>query len=346
MSDPLDRDVVVVGGGPAGSSAGIFLARGGLDVAVFDRGRSSIARCAHLENYPGFPAGIDVGTFSDLVRDHLRRAGCTVIDDLIESVKPVEPRRTTGGSNDDESASSDADGLAGFRVIPQEGEPVTARRVVAATRYDGEYLRGLDDDAAMFETHEHHGETSEHFDREYADRDGTTPVEGLYVATPSEADRQAITAAARGARVGKRVVADARIDEGWWPAAAEGVDWLRREAELDGEWTDRERWVEWFDTHHADAPVDPDSDRFLRVREAAIDDARSAYVDAEAIESRAAAGHRAVAERLDPSAVVDAHGPDAVLEALDDDAIVEYVAGEIDGITRENAPETVEGGSR
>ncbi|OYR56355.1 FAD-dependent oxidoreductase [Halorubrum halodurans] len=337
MTPPFDRDVVVVGGGPAGSSAGVFLARGGLDVAVFDRGRSSLARCAHLENYLGFPAGIDVGTFADLAREQLRRAGCTVVDDLVES---VERRAEGSDSVADRGTEGDDDTPGGFRVTPQEGEPVTARRVVAATRYGGEYLRSLDD-GAMFETREHGGETTERFDREYADRDGTTPIDGLYVATPSGADRQAITAAARGARVGKRVVADARIDDGWWPAAAEGVDWLRREAELDDEWADRDRWVEWFDAHHADAPVDPGSERYARVREAAIDDALSAYVDAEAVASRAAAGERAVAERLDPSAVVDAHGTETLLDAMDDEAIADYAAGDGD----EAPSEPAEGGS-
>lgn len=318
-----DRDAVVVGGGPAGCAAAVFAARGGLDVAVFDRGRSSLARCAHLENYPGFPAGIDVGTLSDLMRAQAERAGCAVVEDLVESVE-----RAGDGE------------AAGFRVTSQEGEPVTARRVVAATRYDGEYLRGLDDDEAMFEVHDHGGETHEGFDREYADRDGTTPVDGLYVASPSDADRQAVTAAGRGARVGKRVVADARVDDGWWPAAAESVDWVRREAELDDEWADRDRWVEWFDAEHADGPVDPDSERFARVREAAVDDALSSYVDAEEEAARAAAGHRALAERLDPEAVVDAHGTDALLDAMDDEAIAAHA-----GDGGSNSPH-VDGGPR
>ncbi|SDE97395.1 Pyridine nucleotide-disulphide oxidoreductase [Halorubrum xinjiangense] len=330
MSGVPDRDLVVVGCGPAGCAAAVFAARDGLDVAVFDRGRSSLARCAHLENYPGFPAGIDVGTLSELMRAQAERAGCAVVEDLVESVERADGAPGDAGDPDEPR----------FVVTPQSGDPVDARRVVAATRYDGEYLRGLDGDEAMFEVHDHGGETHEHFDREYADRDGTTPVDGLYVASPSEADRQAVTAAGRGARVGKKVVADARVDDGWWPAAAEGVDWVRREAELDGEWADRGRWVEWFDAEHADGPVDPNSARFARVREAAVDDALSAYVDADEETARAAAGHRALAERLDPDAVVDAHGADVLLDAMDDEAVAAY-AGE-EGL---DAPQA-DGGTR
>ncbi|MEZ3163969.1 FAD-dependent oxidoreductase [Halorubrum sp. RMP-47] len=331
MSDAPDRDVAVVGCGPAGCAAAVFAARDGLDVAVFDRGRSSLARCAHLENYPGFPAGIDVGTLSDLMRAQAERAGCAVVDDLVESVERA------GGDDGGPDGRPETDEPL-FVVTPQEGEPATARRVVAATRYDGEYLRGLDDDEAMFAIHDHGDETHEHFDRGYADRDGTTPVDGLYVASPSEADRQAITAAGRGARVGKRVVADARIDDGWWPEAAERVDWVRREAELDDEWADRDRWVEWFDAAHADGPVDPDSDRFARVREAAVDDARSSYVGADDEAARAEAGHRALAARLNPDAIVDAHDPDALLDAMDDETIAAHAAGDVSTVNnRSNA---------
>ncbi|QLH77222.1 NAD(P)/FAD-dependent oxidoreductase [Halosimplex rubrum] len=296
-----DHDVVVVGGGPAGCSAGVFCAREGLDTVVYDRGRSSLQRCAYLENYLGFPEGIDIETLYDLMHDHAERAGCTIVPDLVESVD-----RTDDGD--------------GFRVTPQEGEPVTARRVVAATRYDGEYMRGLDDDAAMFETHDHGDEEHEHFDKAYADHDGTTPVERLYVATPSEEDDQAIIAAGRGARVAHRVIADARIDDGWWEAVADGVDWVRREAELDDEWADRDQWVEWFDDHYAEeAPVDPDADRFRRVREASIDDSLSSYVSDGEIDTRTATGQETLAGHLDA---------ERVATAVDDETLLDHVADE------------------
>jgi len=304
-----DHDVVVGGGGPAGCSAGVFCAREGLDTVIFDRGNSSIQRCAYLENYLGFPAGIDIETFYDLMHDHATTAGCEIVPDLVESVER-------------------ADGEDGFSITPQDGDPVTARRVVAATRYDGEYMRGLDDDA-MFETYEHDGEEHERFDRSYPDHDGTTPVEGLYVASPSEeADTQAIMAAGRGARVAHRVIADARMDDGWWEAVADGVDWVRREAELDDEWADRGRWVEWFDDYYGEeAPVDPDSERFRRVRKADIDDSLSSYVSPEEIDSRAAAGQETLAAHLDPERLVAAVDAQALLSHIEDDHILDAARG-------------------
>ncbi len=299
-----DHDVAIVGGGPAGCSAGVFCAREGLDTVIFDRGRSSIQRCAHLENYLGFPAGIDIETFYDLMHGHAETTGCEIVPDLVESVD-----RT-----DDE---------AGFRVTPQEGESVTARRVVAATRYDGEYLRGLDDNAAMFETYEHDGEEHEHFDSEYADHDGTTPVDRLYVASPSEeADTQAIMAAGRGARVAHRVIADVRIDDGWWETVADGVDWVRREAERDDEWADRDNWVEWFDGYYGeDAPIETDSDRFERVREASIGESLSSYVSPDELDERAAAGQEALAVHLDVERLIAAVDAETLLDHVDDELI-------------------------
>jgi choline dehydrogenase-like flavoprotein len=306
MSASVERDVVVVGGGPAGCSAAVFLAREGLDTVVFDRGRSSLAHCAHLENYLGFPAGVDVETLYDLIHAHAETAGCEIVPDLVESVE-----RTDDGQ--------------GFVVEPQEGDSTTARRVIAATRYDGEYLRGLDDDAAMFETRDHAGEEHEQFDSEYADRDGTTPVDGLYVASPStEADTQAIMAAGRGARVAHRVIADARIDDGWWEGVADGVDWVRREAALDDEWADRDRWVEWFDDYYgSDAPVEMDSERFQRVRDADIDDSLSSYVSPGELNERVAAGQDALAAHLDVERLIATVETETLLDHIDDDLIRE-----------------------
>ena len=273
-----EYDVVVVGGGPAGCSAAVFTARYGLDTVVFDRGRSSIQRCAHLENYLGFPAGVDVETLYGLMHDHIREAGGELVADLVESV-------SLAGE--------------GFAVETEEGRRVTTRRVVAATRYDSEYLRPLGD-GAMFETDGESG-TQERFDRTYPASDGTTPFDGLYVTSPSEeTDRQAIVAAGRGARVGLAVVRDVRRAEGVPDAVAPHYDWLRREATLDSEWDDRDRWREWYDVKRPDGV---DDDRWEAVRERDIDRRRGTYLSNARIERRRERGQRRLLDHVDDSLV-------------------------------------------
>ncbi|MBX0297145.1 NAD(P)/FAD-dependent oxidoreductase [Haloarcula nitratireducens] len=304
-------EVVIVGGGPAGCSAGVFTARYGLDTVIFDRGNSSLARCAHLQNYLGFPGGIDVETFLELARDHADAAGCDVVDDMVETVEREGER----------------DGEVAFRVETQDGETVTADRVVAATRYGGEYLRPLGGDA-MFETREHGGEDHEHFDPDYADDDGRTPVDGLYVASPAgERDVQAVVAAGQGAHVARTLLAEWRRAEG----LPEGVlanhyDWLRPDSEFEGEWNERERWRERFDEHAADAEVD--DERLSTLRERAVDRAFETRRSEEEIERLTDEGHRRLAEHLDPDDVVEAVGSDAVLDAVDDERIREYLEAE------------------
>ena len=50
--------VAIVGGGVAGLSAAIFLARAKVSSAVFDRAESSLYRVSRVNNYLGFPDGV------------------------------------------------------------------------------------------------------------------------------------------------------------------------------------------------------------------------------------------------------------------------------------------------
>ncbi|QSW98006.1 NAD(P)/FAD-dependent oxidoreductase [Haloterrigena alkaliphila] len=291
--DPqFDADVAVVGGGPAGCSAGVFTARAGLETTIFDRGSSSLRRCACLENYLGFPGGIDVETFLELAQDHATDAGCRLRRDLVESVVALED--------------------AGFRLEPQDGDPITARFVIAATKYDGEYLRGLDSDDAVFVSETHDGEAVERFDRDYPDDDGRTPVDGLYVAGPlAGGGDQAIIAAGHGATIARALLEDLRRADGYWGRFAEHYDWRRLLENRDEEWADSERWVDLF---AADAPDDREESEVRRLAEAYADERDAAYLDDETASTRAERGQRRLARALDDEILLEAVDEDAILE--------------------------------
>ncbi|WP_435332530.1 FAD-dependent oxidoreductase [Haloarchaeobius sp. TZWWS8] len=299
----FDHDVAVVGGGPAGCAAAVFTARYGLDTVVFDRGNSSLRRCASLENYLGFPGGVDIDTALGLFHDHVEVAGAAIVSELVESVEQL-------------SREMDEGATTGFRLETQDGDALTARAVVAATKYDCSYLRGLDDPDRLFETRGHGENTYQHVAEGYVGRDGSTPVDGLYVAGPlGGSGDQAIIAAGHGAQVARTLVGDRRRAAGCWGDMVTHYDWLRRETELTDEWRDRERWREYFGDPPGDSDVKTDADP-ERVRESVIDDRLGTYLTDEEIERRTSRGHRRIARQLDP---------DAVLDALDDEVIRAYL---------------------
>jgi thioredoxin reductase (NADPH) len=57
-SRPRLYDCAIIGGGPAGLTAAVYLARYRRDIIVFDKGESRASLIRKSHNYPGFPDGI------------------------------------------------------------------------------------------------------------------------------------------------------------------------------------------------------------------------------------------------------------------------------------------------
>jgi len=219
------RDVVVVGGGVAGLSAAVFTARQGLDTLVVDDGGSLLRRNAHLENFPGFPLGVNARQLLDLLGEQAANAGVDRLDGRATRVSAV--RDGGGGSGD--AAGSDPVADARFVVevdaddgADLRGDPVRSRYVVAATKNEVGYLDEVDGVGILDRG------------KSYVDTDerGRTGVDGLYAAGRlAEKPHQAAVCAGHGAEVGVTILEE--DDRGFYH------DWVAPE----GYFTDRGRQV-------------------------------------------------------------------------------------------------------
>ena len=82
------RQAIIVGAGPAGMAAAIYLQRAGLSPLVLEKGEpGGLLREANLvENYPGFPGGIRGADMAALMVEQARDVGVTIAKERAERI--------------------------------------------------------------------------------------------------------------------------------------------------------------------------------------------------------------------------------------------------------------------
>src|SRR5512143_2047934 len=108
-------DLICIGGGPASLTAALYAAREGLDVLVIEKsglgGQAGVTE--RLDNFPGFPDGINGGEFADRLTTQARRFG----------VELLQAQEVTGLRDEEESKY----------VTTADGREYGARAVLIAT---------------------------------------------------------------------------------------------------------------------------------------------------------------------------------------------------------------------
>ena len=88
--DDQPLDCLIIGAGPAGLTAAIYLARFHLRIRIVDAGRSRAAIIPHTRNHAGYPGGIGGKDLLARMRQQVGDLGIEVIDGLIETLEKAD----------------------------------------------------------------------------------------------------------------------------------------------------------------------------------------------------------------------------------------------------------------
>lgn len=85
-----DFDCLIVGGGPAGLTAAIYLARFCRRVLLVDSGESRASLIPETHNYPGFPSGISGSELLRALWTHAEKYGAQLLRGTVRDLSPDE----------------------------------------------------------------------------------------------------------------------------------------------------------------------------------------------------------------------------------------------------------------
>ena len=118
--------LLIIGSGPAGLTAAIYAGRAGLSPLLLEglQPGGQLTTTTDVENFPGFPEGVDANELMDNMRSQAQRFGTEVVTAIAEK--------------------ADLD-VYPYRVWLDSGEEVVAQSIIIATGAKARYL-GLEDE--------------------------------------------------------------------------------------------------------------------------------------------------------------------------------------------------------
>jgi len=139
----MKYEAIIIGGGPAGLTAGLYLSRARIKTALIES-----ALCGGqmwyselVENYPGIPEGIEGNKLSDLFKQQAVKFGLKIIEDEVVRVVPGACVETAGGKKYEAIGIIIATGAGQKKLgVPGEKE-LTGRGVSYCATCDGPLFR-------------------------------------------------------------------------------------------------------------------------------------------------------------------------------------------------------------
>lgn len=139
-------DMIVIGGGPGGYTAALYAARAGLDVLVVEKlsAGGQMALTSQIDNYPGFPDGVDGFELADNMQQQAERFGAiTELAEVLSVELTGDPKRihTTEGDFLGRTVVVATGADARKLGLPMEWE-LTGKGVNYCAHCDGHFYKG------------------------------------------------------------------------------------------------------------------------------------------------------------------------------------------------------------
>lgn len=77
------KNVIIIGGGPAGISAALYTVRAGIDTAIILHGESALDNAESIENFYGFPGGISGPELRDRGIEQAKKLGVKILEEEV-----------------------------------------------------------------------------------------------------------------------------------------------------------------------------------------------------------------------------------------------------------------------
>lgn len=139
------KDLVIIGAGPAGLTAGLYAARAMLDVTLFERlsPGGQILTTDWVENYPGFPDGVSGFELVDRMRRQAEKFGLAIEGREVSDLQPAGARKTlvTDKGTVEARAVILASGASPQKLGIEGEEVLTGKGVSYCATCDGPFYR-------------------------------------------------------------------------------------------------------------------------------------------------------------------------------------------------------------
>ena len=139
-------DTVIIGGGPGGYTAALYAARSGLKTLVVEKlsAGGQMALTSQIDNYPGFPQGVDGYELAEAMKEGAERFGAeTELAEVFSTDLSSAPKvlRTDAGELHAKTVIIATGASPRLLGIPREGE-LTGRGVGYCAHCDGMFYKG------------------------------------------------------------------------------------------------------------------------------------------------------------------------------------------------------------